>query len=244
MEQDLRGALKKILFLSDIKCICCGKELQQESRYCVCDNCLQTLPFINQKVCRKCGEPINSLAEYCMSCKNHVDRGFDKARAVFLYDDKLIELVTRFKFYGERYLGEYLSRFLLDKYLTQNFDSQLIVPTPISQKRAKSRGYNQSELLCDAFEKYGLSVDASCVAKIAETRDQVGLGYKDRQQNLKGAFKVVNKSAVKNKNILIVDDIFTTGSTVGEISEVLKKAGANRVDVLTLCHQMPKDKKN
>lgn len=244
MEEDLRTALQKILFLRDIKCIFCGKELDKDSRYCACSDCLKNLPFINQKECQKCGEPIESLAEYCMSCKNHVDRGFDKARAVFLYDGEIVGAIARFKFFGERYLGEYLSKFLLDKYITENFCDDVVVPAPISQKRAKSRGYNQSELLCDAFQKYGMKVDTTSLAKILETKDQVGLGYKDRQQNLVGAFKVLDKRAIMGKKILLVDDIFTTGATATEISEILKKAGANRVDVLTLCHQMPKDKKN
>ena len=89
-----------------------------------------------------------------------------------------------------------------------------------------------------------MKFDNTCVIKHLETAHQVGLGFKERQTNLVGAFKVVNKSAVKGKKILLVDDIYTTGATASEISSTLKKAGANEVNVITLCHEMPENRKN
>ena len=244
MDNSIRNFLQNTLFVRDIKCIFCGEELEKDSRYCVCDSCLSTLPFISQKVCKHCGEPIESLAEYCMRCKNHIDRGFDKARAVFLYKDKIKKSISDLKFFNKRYLGEYLSHFLLDLYIKENWSCDLVIPAPISQKSMKVRGFNQTDLLCSAFIDYGISFDNTSIIKHLETPHQVGLGYKDRQTNLIGAFKVTNKNAIKNKKILLVDDIFTTGATISEIASTLKKAGASEVYALTLCHEMPENRKN
>lgn len=244
MEESIRRFLQDTIFMRDIKCLFCGEELFKDSKYCICDDCLSKLPFISGKVCKHCGEPIESLAEYCMQCKSHIDRGFDKARAVFLYKDQIKKAIQDFKFYNKRYLGEYLSYFLLDLYVKENLNCNLVIPAPISQKGMKVRGYNQTDLLCKAFVDFGLPFDNTCIVKHLETAHQVGLGYKERQTNLIGAFKVVNKSAVKGKKILLVDDIFTTGATASEISSTLKKAGANEVNVITLCHEMPENRKN
>ena len=239
MNKNIKKFLENTLFLKDIKCIFCNRELEKDSKYCTCDECLEKLPFIREKVCHKCGEPIKSLAEFCMRCKKNVDRGFDKARAVFYYKDELSKAVKDLKYYNNIYLAEYLSAFLLDKYIIENFNSDVVIPAPMSERSLKSRGFNQAELLCESFVNFGLKVNSNCVQKIRETENQAQLGYKDRQTNLIDAFKVVDKNAVKNKNVLIVDDVFTTGATVSEISYALKKAGANRIDILTLCHEMP-----
>ncbi len=244
MNKRLRELLAKTLFIKDIKCLFCNRELDFDSRYCVCDDCLKSLPYITGKICKKCGEPIKSMAAYCMRCKNHVDRGFDVARATFLYKGVIKDGIINLKYYGNKYLAEYLSSFLLDSYYKYDFKSDVIIPAPMSAKSLKARGFNQAEMLCSAFIDKGLDVNTNCVAKVLETQNQAKLNFKDRQTNLVGAFKVVNKKAVENKNVLIVDDIFTTGATCSEIASALKKAGAKRVDVITLCHDMPEDVTN
>lgn len=241
MNDKIRNFLANTLFVKGIKCLFCNSELDKPSRYCLCDDCLSKLPFITGNICKKCGEPIASISQYCLKCKNHIDRNFDYARAVFLYDGKIGEAVRNLKYYGKRYLAEYLSAFLFDLYNRERFDCDLVIPAPISANSLKIRGYNQAELLCASFKTAGLNVDSNCVVKILETKNQASLGYKDRQTNLQDAFMVVDKSKVKGKKIVIVDDIFTTGATVGEIAKVLKKAKANSVLVLTLCHELPPD---
>ena len=244
MNKKIREFLARTLFIKDIKCLFCNGELDKDSRYCICDECLKTLPYITGKVCEKCGEPIKSMATYCMRCKNHVDRGFDMARATFLYKGSIKNAIINLKYFGNKYFAEYLSHFLLDTYIRIDFKSDVIIPAPMSVKSLKSRGFNQAEMLCDAFIQKGYNVNTNCVVKVLETQNQAKLNFKDRQTNLVGAFKVVDKQAVKNKNVLIIDDIFTTGATCSEIANTLKKAGAKRVDVITLCHDMPDEVTN
>ena len=244
MNKKVRNFLTKTLFIKDIKCLFCGNELDIDSRYCACDACIKSLPFLRGKVCKCCGEPIKSKATYCIRCKNHIDRGFDSARAEFLYEGQIKNAIINFKYFGNKYYAEYLSNFIYDVYVRENLNCDLVIPAPISKKSLKQRGFNQTELLCEAFESNGLEVNNKCLQKFMETENQAVLNFKDRQTNLNGAFKVVDKKAVKNKNILLVDDIFTTGATATEISFTLKKAGAKRVDVITLCHDMPTDVTN
>ena len=239
MNSKFRNFLTSTLFVKDIKCLFCNDELNINSRYCVCDKCFAKLPFITGNICAYCGEPIKSLATYCMRCKKHIDRGFDRARAVFLYKNEISKAIKDLKYFGNKYLAEYLSRFLFDVYVKENFDDDIVIPTPISKKSLKARGFNQSELLCSSFAENGFEVNTNCIVKDKETENQAKLNFKDRQTNLIGSFKVIDKQKIKNKNVLLVDDIFTTGATVSEIAFTLKKAGAKRVDVITLCHELP-----
>lgn len=239
MKKEILSFLENTLFIKDIKCIFCDAELDRQSLYCVCEKCLNNLPYLSGKVCKKCGEPINSMADFCMRCKKHIDRGFDKSRAKFLYKDEIAKAVKDLKYFGKKYLAEYLSKFVYDVYVKENFSCDVVIPIPISKKSLKSRGFNQAELLCKTFIDNGIEVNTNCVVKSHETENQAKLNYKDRQTNIVGAFEVIDKTAIKNKNVLLVDDVLTTGATVGEVSTILKKAGANSVNVITLCHEMP-----
>ena len=130
---------------------------------------------------------------------------------------------------------------MYDLYLSSFKKCDLVIPAPMSKKSLNRRGFNQAELLCDSFEKHGIKIERDCVVKALETENQATLSFEERQTNLVGAFKVIKKDIVKNKNVLFVDDIFTTGATASEVSMALKKAGAKSVDVLTLCHSLPND---
>lgn len=239
IKTSIKNFTNKTLFIAGIKCICCGEELAKDSKYSLCDSCYTSLPFITGKICKKCGEPVSSLADYCIKCKNHIDRNFTVARSMFLYDDIMRKLVINLKFNGKKYLARYLSWFMYDCYMLNDFNCDLVLPVPMHTKSLKKRGYNQQQLLCSAFELKGFNIDTTSVVKVLNTKPQVGLDFKQRQTNLTDAFKVVDKDKVKGKNILIVDDIYTTGATVSEVSKVLLKAGANSITVLTLCHEAP-----
>ena len=244
MNKKFENFLRSTIYLKDIKCLFCNAELGKDSKYCVCDDCLNKLPFLTGKICAKCGEPIQSLAEYCMRCKKGVDRGFDKARSAFVYGGEVRNAVINFKYNGKKYYAEYLSAFIYDVFKRNNFEADVVVPAPMSENSLKKRGFNQAELLCEYFKINGFDVNTNCLQKCKETENQAKLDYKARQTNLDGAFKVVDKNAIKNKNVLLVDDIFTTGATCTEIANTLKSAGAKEVNVVTLCHEMPPDQKN
>jgi ComF family protein len=158
---------------------------------------------------------------------------FDRARAAALYDGLVAQAITRFKF-GRRMaflpvLQHWLRRPLCRELLT---DVDLLVPVPLHPKRLKSRGFNQALLLARAFP--GTPVAREAVIRTRHTAPQVGLNPKQRRDNVKGAFAAPDPGRVKGKNVLLIDDLFTTGSTVKECAKVLRRAGARRVEVLTV----------
>ena len=113
-----------------------------------------------------------------------------------------------------------------------------IVPIPLTKKRLKQRGFNQSEEIAKELAKFlEIPLANNILLKVKETRAQVELSGKDREENLKGVFAVRNNDLIKNKNILLVDDVFTTGSTLKEAASVLKVAGAKQIWGITVARE-------
>ncbi len=235
----LNKFLKKavgILFVRDIKCVVCDKELNYKTKYGICENCIKTLPFNNKKVCTKCGEPIFSKAEYCLACKNS-QKNYEKARAPFIYEGEVVKLIYKFKYNNAKYMFDYLGLFLVDEYIKTNWDVDCILPVPLHEKRKKERGYNQSYLLSKKLEEaLGIEIVTNNLIRNRETVTQTDLTKKQRKENLEKAFTVLNKKQLKNKRVLLIDDVFTTGATIEECTKTLLKAGVNSVYVLTLAH--------
>ena len=116
----------------------------------------------------------------------------------------------------------------------KNYD--IIIPVPISKKRKRLRGYNQSELIAKMIAKQAKTIECRCdiLYKQKDTLPQSSLDKEKRQQNIKNAYYIKNEKTVQNKKILLLDDIYTTGSTANECSKMLKQAGAKEIGVLTL----------
>ena len=156
------------------------------------------------------------------------------ARSAFEYLDPIRQLLMRFKYGGEKYLREFFAEELKATFLKHIGYADVIVYVPATNKKVKQRGYNQGEVLAREFSSFCKIPVVDAIKKIKETDSQVGLTLKERRENLKGCFKIVDRSAVKGKRVLIIDDVMTTGSTVESIAEKLKGAGASEVLVLTV----------
>lgn len=227
-----------LLFPSGYKCIVCGSEIPK-SRYELCDKCYGLLPFIKSKVCEKCGRPINDDSMYCNACINH-EVDYDKCIAVFEFRPPVDNLVYRLKYDSEKYLAYSLSNFLIDKLKSSGIKYDVVIPVPLYFTREIERGFNQSELLISEFENNGIKTDCSCLVRTKDTISQTHLTRKEREQNTIDAFKVINKSHIKGKSVVLVDDVFTTGSTFNSIAKVLLKAGALHVYGLSVGHAVNK----
>lgn len=224
------------LYPKDIKCIICEAELSHNTHYSICDKCMSNLPFISGKVCAKCGDPIKSDGNYCLHCKNNMPP-YKMCRSVFVYRDPIRHMVRNLKYDNKRYLADTLSAFVVSEFVKMAVDVDFVVPVPIGEHRRKVRGYNQAELLCTAFEtKLKLEVKPNLLVKTRETSSQAYLTKQEREKNLEGVFKVVDKKQVKGKVILLVDDVFTTGTTLSECTKTLLDAGAKAVYCTTLAH--------
>lgn len=236
--------IAKTLFVDDCNCLLCGKELVEKTRSGLCPSCLAKLPLNDGEICRKCGRTLANEADYCNTCQNN-DRYFDVARSVCVYEDGAIMLVHGLKFGNKRYFAPYIANMMADKYLDEKFDCDCVVAVPLSDKRKRKRGYNQSDLLAREISR-ALRLDymKGVVVKTVDNEEQAKLGHLRREQNVKGVYKVSDAAAVKGRRVLVVDDVLTTGATASEVARVLLKAKAKSVSVLTFAstkYKVPSD---
>jgi ComF family protein len=157
---------------------------------------------------------------------------------VTTYEGIVKEAIARFKFNGKKRLAEPLG-ILLVKYLSSHSNLNVneldaIVPVPLHLSRLKQRGFNQVELLARIISRYHDLPVKAALERTRPTHPQFDLSRQQRQSNVAGAFKVTEPNGVFNKRLLLLDDIYTTGATVGECAKALKIAGAKRVEILTL----------
>lgn len=227
--------LLKEIFVDKYNCIACDTELCEPMRYGVCDKCYGKLEFTGDNICKKCGRIQNNEADFCLTCQEHA-REFDFSRSCVVYNDIAKDIVRGIKFGHKKYFGKYLAAYITDRY-DKDFSSvsiDCIIPVPLTRKRRKERGYNQSEVIAKHLaEEREIPMDASLVVKIKDNKEQAKLTGKEREQNVLGVYELSRKDDVKGKTFLIIDDVMTTGSTLSEIAGVLKKAKAKEVFGLT-----------
>lgn len=227
--------LLSLLFPRDFNCVICNRELARFTRYRVCSPCYATLEVIGERACLKCGKMLFSEEQYCLDCQNH-EKTFDRAIAPLAYSGAAAFLVMNLKFHGRKYLVKPMAAFMTDKLLEEALVAEVVIPVPLHPRRKKERGFNQSELLAEEIAaSVGLPLDVTSARRVKDTLVSSKLtgGRTAREENMKDAFEVADKEAVKGKAILVVDDVLTTGTTANELSAALKKAGAKRVWVLT-----------
>lgn len=221
------------LMFPEFKCFACGREAK-DLDYHLCDNCKESLPFIKGVVCFKCGYPVIDGNDYCDYCRSR-NYDFDEARAVFEYDASTRGTILGIKYSNQKYLAKIFARLMLDVLNEWNVKPDILVPVPITDSRRKERGYNQAELIANELANLtGLPVITKIVSRKNDSKIQKGLSMKDRFENMKGAFEVDRRYILKFKKVLIIDDVFTTGATVSELSRTIRKTGPDRVYVLTV----------
>lgn len=153
-------------------------------------------------------------------------RGFQRGYYGFYFENRLRDAIHAFKFQGRKDVGRYLVRLITEKVLSFSDDFDCIIPIPVTEKRLKERGFNQSFVIGEEVSKIAdKPVYHTVLYKTKETLDQYSLHKEERQRNIKGAFAVNNKSRIRARKVLIVDDLFTTGYTAKEASRTLFKAG-------------------
>ena len=237
----MKNLFEKFLDLlspDDIKCIVCDAELPQNNKYGLCKGCLEKLPRID-KACDKCGREIYDDGKYCFDCKEG-GFDFDKVYSCLNYEGAVSKLVYNLKYGGGKYLVKYMARIIADKIVSEKISFDILTFVPLNEIREKERGFNQSKLLADEIAKILNIKTSSIITRTRNTPFQARLSREERLLNLKDAFSVVDKKVLKDKTILIIDDIFTTGTTINECSKILKKSGCKRVVCVTFAHAKKK----
>ena len=229
-----------VVYPEGLKCIACSKEIDsEENKFCLCNSCFKKVNKISGKICLKCGEPLFSEARYCIRCK-HTTFNFAQAFSYCYYTGLMKKLIQDFKFEGKVYHSKTFAYMLYVTYLMEilpKYHIDCVTYVPIHISRLKERGYNQCEILANDFCKLSkLNFYKNLLIKTKKTKQQVGLNMKDRKVNLSKAFEITDKNIITDKTVLLIDDIFTTGSTCDECASVLMKNGAYKVVVLTVAH--------
>lgn len=208
---------------------------------------------IGGQVCSICGERV--LSSYalpdddgwirCPVCRR-IDHPFERAVAYGSYDGGLRELIHLLKYSGVRPAAGVLGRMLGEAIATLAPDFGLegifVVPVPLYKGKRHERGFNQAELISKAALKHlgqdRFELHTDLLARIRETRSQIGLTSHQRRENMRGAFGATRSEEVIGRAILLVDDVYTTGTTVSECGKVLRRAGAARVWVATVARTL------
>ncbi len=213
-------------------CCFCGKISVQE----ICDSCKEKVFYIKEPRCKKCGKPIRyEEQEYCHDCQKQSFH-YVQGRSLWIHKGAVPWSIYQFKYHNRRIYGKFYAKELYRIYgeSIEEWGIDLIVPVPLHWRRRRKRGYNQAEIVARYLgELTGIPVDKHLVIRKKYTEPQKTLNNKERVKNLKHVFDV-RKMTVRAKNILLIDDIYTTGSTIDAISKVLLEKGNNKVWFLTI----------
>lgn len=211
--KNIRDCILSVIYCDDETCVICGHELYSDKFICEC------------------------CANKIMTCRDKMnvalnDVGFDCYSAAY-YSGAVVELIIKLKYKNSFRSGDVMAEYMYKTIEANKLEFDIITYVPMIKKDLKKRGYNQSEYLARALKNYVDRPVKSCLSKIKSTKDQIGLDKRNRWNNIEGSFKIIDKNIVKNKNILLVDDVVTTGATVFYSALELKNSGAGKIMILT-----------
>ena len=208
-------------------CLGCGEE-----GVFICSDCFSKIRLVPRDVCKYCGS-FTSKNGKCSNCdyKNLPYVGF---RAFAYYDGVVRKAIHHLKYQNDLTIGRYLAGWLQLVYQRTDWEVDLIVPIPIGEQKRQERGYNQAERLAKPLsELLEIPFTSEALIRINEISSQVGLNHEQRQANVRQAF-VARAHEVKDKRVLLIDDVFTSGATMEAAATELVAAGAKKVFCLTV----------
>ena len=226
------NALTDLLF--PLRCPVCDKPVRFPGKD-ICPECESKLRLIREPVCRKCGKQLAYMeSEYCHDCRvrKHI---YDRGIALYTYES-CRETLYRLKYSGRREYTGFLAHMMAKTLGSQIYAwrPDALIPVPLHPERLKKRGYNQAELLAEKLaELLNIPILSECVIRTRNTRPQKEVEGGLRQNNLKNSFKIVQND-VKLNTIVIIDDIYTTGSTIDALAEEFRRAGVKNIYFVTL----------
>ncbi len=220
------------------ECLVCQRLVDDTDGGKACSECWRATRFFNgsEMLCDKCGALLGeAAAPVAVLCHKCDEQYFDKATAIGVYEKALVAAVINLK------TAPVLPRILkikitaaLERMDYQNTD--ILIPIPLSKLRKLERGFNQAEVIAaEIGRSTGIPADVSSLARGLHTPiHRTGMDKKARELTVRNAFEVVRPKLINGKNILLVDDVFTSGSTASHCARILKKSGSGRVDIFTL----------
>lgn len=239
---DILGNLIDIIYPRT--CVVCAKSLKNTRHIdkLVCAHCWSSIKKNRPPFCRSCGRHLEkkSLNKHiCPACiRKRLD--FDRAYSCCAYEGVVKELIREFKYKGKDYLGQTLSRLMIEfitEFQLPIQDLDMIIPVPLHAAKFREREFNQAHILSRHIaERFDKAIVDDQLMRHRQTRTQTELQDQERFLNVKDSFSVKEDNNLKGKNILLIDDVLTTAATSSEAAGALKRAGANIVFVLTLAN--------
>jgi competence protein ComFC len=221
-------------------CVICKGHLKREENH-VCETCWNSLVTLPDPFCPYCKSFMEHEDAECVFCnstkKLSEDRIFLKVRSLGRFDDYYKELIHQFK-YGKKIplgkrLGGRLGKTINDD--SHFSKSDYLIPVPLHKSRCRERGFNQSEIVADQISKItGIPILKNVLKRKKNTKDQTNLSREEREENVRGAFVVTYSEMIKGKNIILVDDVITTGATLTECARILNQSGAQQILATTI----------
>lgn len=215
-------------------CPLCSRPSTDHKTAPICPDCWHKISPYRGHICQRCGKPL--ISDVSITCGDCITEEplFKHARSYGLYKGGLRKAINLLKYHGLKRLARPLSDLLHQLHLPS---VDAVVPVPLYKKRLRLREFNQSALLArHAAKRLNAPLITDCLIKSRDTLPQVGLSAKDRRENIRKAFEVRNSELIKEKSVILIDDVITTGATVRECSKALKKAGSADIYVITLAH--------
>lgn len=222
------------------RCPVCDNILYEKNsikRPDVCNGCLKDIRIINQPACMKCGKQLeDEIEEFCHDCKVKSFE-YERGVAAFSYSKAMKRSMYAFKYNNRREYAEFYSKVICEKYnkVIRSWDVDVLMPVPLHRRRFIKRGYNQAQVVADAIsKKLGIAVDAKTLVRSKNTKPQKELTDKERNNNIENAFQI-SPNGIKYNKVILVDDIYTTGTTINECARVLKRNGVKSVYFVSVC---------
>ena len=226
---------KLINFIFPATCPICKDNVLSNND--LCPDCWNKINWISSPKCYKCGYPFpaNLDREKFMLCPDCIKNksNLDMIRSSCEYDSFSREIILAFKYSNTFRYNKLISGSMIRNLKDIDDKIDLIVPMPLSYLRLIKRGYNQATLIAKPIAKHlGVKIDINSIKRKYKESTK-GKNFKERKENVKNVFKVVNKNKIEGKSILIVDDVMTSKSSLEELAKTLKKAGANKIFAVT-----------
>ncbi|MBD3232595.1 MAG: hypothetical protein GF315_02615 [candidate division Zixibacteria bacterium] len=225
-------------------CIICKTSLE-DGKQSVCSQCLEDIMREikgTDPYCPVCEKQYPDIFDRCRRCSGRNSPG--KLYALVPMTPHIREYLHAYKYFGRLEIAEDFARRAFEMYNDAEFVQQIdvIVPVPLHRRKRLQRGYNQAEVFaCHLSELFGTPLANNSLKRIKHTKSQTYLNAKQRFENVKGVFRIIDGKQIRNKRVLLVDDIVTTGATLYECSRTLKKAGATTVVSFTIGRPVIKD---
>jgi ComF family protein len=207
----------------------------------ICEHCEKKI-FPQQSHCLHCALPLIQNADYCGQCLSKSD-SFGHIHALGDYTKPLSTLIKQLKYQQQLIAGELLASLLLKSVLLRYSKQQLsqfdfLLAVPLHKKKLRQRGFNQAQIICDYLHQHlNIPIMGNNIKRVKETMPQEGLTINKREANLRAAFAYDEtlKLNLKGKNVVIIDDVVTTGATINSLCKLLKKRGANSITIFCIC---------